>query len=187
MRNLFSRNDLPLDIVNSSRESEFLRCLAPAYRNVYASVLAIIGDRDDADDVVQEVCVVLWQKYDQFEAGTNFKRWACTIAFNVAKAYSRKQRKLLGRGWGDEALMKIAQVQSGGTELFELQRETLRNCVERLREGDRKLLLECYRNPNSQAKRARVEGHSIGTVYSKLKRIRHQLTACVRRTLGKED
>ncbi|WP_437228940.1 sigma-70 family RNA polymerase sigma factor [Planctomicrobium sp. SH661] len=187
MSNLFLGNDLFSDEEESSRETVFLRQLAAAYNDIYASGLAIVGNGDDADDVIQEVCVVLWKRYDEFEQGTNFRKWACTVAFNVAKAFARKQRRRRGYGMSDQALQRVAQIQSGGSELLELQRDLLQECMDKLSTADRKFLFESYLNSDTLAKYARGLGMSIGTVYSKVKRLRRRLAECVHRSLKKGD
>lgn len=183
MSNLFYTNDLYSDDVNDSRETIFLRQLAAAYHDIYALGLSIVGNGTDADDVIQEVCVVLWKSYDDFEQGTNFKKWACAVAFNVAKTFVRKRRRQRGYGLSDHALMRVAQIQLGGSELLELQREILQDCVQKLTDEERHFLFDCYRHSSTLAKYARDLGMSIGTVYSKVKRLRRRLAECIQRTL----
>jgi len=175
------------DADDTSRESEFLRQLALAYYEIYSTGLAIVGNRHDADDVIQEVCVILWQKYDEFETGTNFRKWACTVAFNVAKSFARKRRRHQGFGLSDHALMKVAQVKSGGNELFELQCELLRECLTKLSEPDRAFLSNCYRNSTSLTAFAREAGKSVETIYTRLKRLRKRLGECVNRSLRRGE
>jgi len=187
MPNVFRHNELFQGDVPPSREAAFLRHLGAAYHDIYASALAIVGNGNDADDVIQEVCIVLWKRYEEFETGTNFRKWACSIAFNVAKAYTRKQRRRRGFGMGEQALARIAQVQSGASELLELQRDVLLDCMGKLPEADRSFLLACYRHASSLANYARDMQMSIGTVYSKVKRLRRRLVECVKRTLRSEE
>jgi len=183
----FFDHELQTTVNDSSREAEFLRQLAGSYRDLFASAMAIVGKRDDADDVIQEVCVVLWQKYDEFEQGTNFRKWACTFAFNIAKAYARKQRRRRGVGLGDQALARVVQMRSAGSELFELRREMLRNCMDKLNEADRRFLSDCYRTPTSLGEFAQCKGRTVSSVYSKLKRLRRALTKCVQSYSEMED
>lgn len=187
MSNLFPLNDLSSDDVDDSREAVFLRQLAATYHDIYASALSIVGNGNDADDVIQEVCVVLWKNYDDFEQGTNFKKWACTVAFNVAKAFARKRRRRRGYGMSDHALMRVAQIQAGGSELLELQRDVLQDCMQKLSDEERHFLFNCYRHSSTLAKHARDLGMSIGTVYSKVKRLRRRLVECVQRTLRRGE
>jgi len=173
------------EIGDSPRETGFLRDLSSAYREAYASAFAIVGNRADADDVMQEVCIVLWQKYEDFEQGTDFRKWACSIAFHVARAYVRRQRRR-SSGLSDLALARIEQIRTGGAELFDLRREVLRECVGKLSARDQQFLQDCYGSSQSQAAFARSQKKSVETIYTRLKRIRHKLITCVNRTLGKE-
>lgn len=164
-------------------EVRFLADLATVYRPAYACALSVVGNRDDADDIMQEACIVLWQKYPEYEQGTDFRRWACSVTFHVAKAYARKHRKY-SFGFSDLALEKIQQVRTGGAELFDLRREVLRDCMLKLPERERTFLAECYGSPLSQVGFARSKGLSVETIYTRLKRIRKKLIDCIGRTLG---
>ncbi|WP_437222219.1 sigma-70 family RNA polymerase sigma factor [Planctomicrobium sp. SH661] len=137
MLNRLEHNAMDSPETANSRETIFLRQFAATHEEIYASALSIVGCRADAVDVVQEVCVVLWTQYEKFEQSTNFSRWACTVAFNVAKNYARKQRRRRGYGLSDQMLSKMAQVQTGSSELLELQKEILLDCMDKLSESDR--------------------------------------------------
>ena len=184
MQNPIEDIDLNSSQEDSSREGIFLRLLSSSYNDIYYSVLAIVGNRTETEDVIQDVCVLLWQKYDDFESGTSFRKWACAIAFHVAKAYVRKERRRRGVGLSDEALARIAQFRSAGTELFELRRDVLRQCLSKLKTTDRKLLSECYQSPTSLVNYAERQGQTVSAIYSKLKRIRRLLSECAQRYLS---
>lgn len=47
------------DREDSARHVEFLRAFAGACRRIFACVLSIVPQRDEADEVVQDVCAVL--------------------------------------------------------------------------------------------------------------------------------
>lgn len=126
-----------------TQEAEFLRNLGACYRAIHACALAITGNGSDADDVMQDVCLILWQKYREFDPETNFRRWACTIAFQVAKNFVRKQRRRRSFGLSDEVLSRLQQVRSGASELFDLRRDFLRGCLAKLRPHERQFLDQC--------------------------------------------
>lgn len=175
------------DDLDERRESQFLRQLAAAYNDIYASSLAIVGNGNDADDVIQEVCVVLWKRYDDFEQGTNFTKWACSVAFNVAKNFVRQRRRQRGYGLSDHALARVVQIQNAGSELLEMQRDVLQGCIEKLPVEDKEFLFDCYRHSSTLAQFARSMGMSLNTVYSKVKRLRRRLLECVRRTIRRGE
>ncbi len=47
----------------------------------------------DIDDVLQDTNVVLWEKMEQFELGSNFQTWAFAVARNMAKAHWKKNKR----------------------------------------------------------------------------------------------
>jgi len=181
--NKFSKR-LTEELDDSSRGADFLRDLSSVYRDAYSRALAIVGNRADADDVMQEVCIVLWQKYDEFEQDRDFRKWACGICFYVAKAFMRKRRRQ-SFGLSDRSLAKIEQIRAGGAELFELRRELLHECLDKLGERDQQFLEDCYGSSLSQVEFARSQGMSVETVYTRLKRLRRKLIECINRNLGK--
>ncbi len=49
-----------------------------------------LGDRDDAEDVVQETFVRVWRKRDSYTPPSRFSTWIYTIASNLAKTRLRR-------------------------------------------------------------------------------------------------
>jgi len=178
---LSSKSDSVTSVNNPEREAEFLRLLAISYRELYAAAMSVVGNRNDADDVIQEVCVVLWARYDEFDPGTNFHKWAVTVAFNVARTYARKRNRRRGTGLNEEALARIVRMRTASSELLELRREILRNCLTRLAPRDRRFLTDCYRTSTSLVDYAQGKGLTVSAVYSKLKRLRRTLVECVQK------
>jgi len=181
-------SELTESMNESSWQAEFVRELAENYCHLYACALTVVGNRDDANDVIQEVCVVLWKKKcEEVEEILNFRKWACSITFILAKAHVRQRRRHHGMGFNDEALARIVQARSAGSELFELRRDVLRGCLAKLAVEDRKLLFDCYQDDVSLLEVAKRKGRTATAIYSKLKRLRQQLSACIQRQLGKGD
>lgn len=94
-----------------SDQAEFLCLLSRFYNDIYAAALVIVGNRSDADDVIQETSLVLWQKYGESKPILNFRKWARTVAFHVAKNHLRKQQRRTAR-LSDYVLSRIEQVQT---------------------------------------------------------------------------
>jgi RNA polymerase sigma-70 factor (ECF subfamily) len=180
MSSFLPENEIHQTVTEPSRQAEIVRLLAANYRQIFASAMAIVGRPEDADDIAQDACVVIWEKHNEFELGTNFRKWACQIAFNIAKSYVRKQRRH-GVGLSDEALAKVIQMRSAGSELFELRRERLRQCLKKLSREDRQFLASCYRSSTSIIELAAKQGRTPASVNSKLQRLRKRLTECVHR------
>jgi len=168
----------------SPLEANFLRQLSANHRFLYACALTIVGNPNDANDVIQEACVVLWQKYDEFDRSSNFRKWACTITFNVAKNFVRRRRRHGQTGLCDELLARVVQVRTAESELLELRREVLRDCLRKLPSADKSFLFDCYQESSSLVELSRQQGKTVAAIYSKLKRLRQILARCVHQRLG---
>ena len=89
----------------SSKEQELVSLIktgnVPAFdaiyynysRRIYAFVLGIIKVRDDANDVVQEVFITLWDKRENLKENLSLKSFLFTIAYNATISYIRKSVK----------------------------------------------------------------------------------------------
>jgi len=163
--------------------SEFVRLLSGAYPRVYRLIVSLVGNLHDADDVLQDVCVVLWEKFAQYDPHGSFGHWASGIAVNVCRNFLRKKQRRYATGLHDEIVSQVSHVHHGTSELLELRRETLRNCLGKLTEQEHELLQHVYGNRDAVVDLARDAGHSPGRMYGRLFRIRKKLLDCINKTL----
>ena len=63
---------------NAAELERELEKIQPA---LYAYVGSLTGGSAGVADVVQETNLLIWEKRDDFESGTNFKAWAFRIAY----------------------------------------------------------------------------------------------------------
>src|SRR5216684_4016036 len=71
----------------------FLRLFLQNERRLYAYILTLLPHRADADDVLQQSSLVMWDKFDACQPPTDFAAWGCRIAyFKVLDFYKQKQR-----------------------------------------------------------------------------------------------
>src|SRR5829696_6880439 len=75
------RPTTPVRDVTSAREREadFRADLLSVTPSLRAFALSLVGDRDRADDLVQDTLLRALQKQDRFEPGTNVQAWLFTI------------------------------------------------------------------------------------------------------------
>ena len=62
------------------RREEFSALLARVDRALFAFVFALAPNRNEAEELLQETRVVLWEKFDDVAPGTNFLAWAYSVA-----------------------------------------------------------------------------------------------------------
>src|SRR5215210_8624202 len=85
----------PVRDVTSAREREadFRADLLAVMPNLRAFALSLVGDRDRADDLVQDTILRALQKQDGFEPGTKLQAWLFTILRNQFYSTYRKYKR----------------------------------------------------------------------------------------------
>lgn len=71
---------------------------------LYALSLKLCGHPEDAEDLVQEIFLTAWRKWDQFRGGSHPTTWLYTIA---ARACARRRRKRAGEPRHMESLTDL--------------------------------------------------------------------------------
>lgn len=169
-----------------NQRDEFARLFAKHDRWLYAYLVTLLGNSAHAEDVFQEVCVVLWREYEQFELGSDFVKWVAVVAHNQVRKF-RRQKKHAGFQVNEVAFDLLAAEGVRRADLFDCRRDALRGCLSKLSAADRSLIQQCYeeRKVNFKATAQRL-GRSENTVYKALNRIRRVLHECINRTLISE-
>jgi RNA polymerase sigma-70 factor (ECF subfamily) len=61
-----------------------------SYRRLALIAAGVTGERQSAEDIVQEAAVIAFEKIDQFQPGSNFSAWMAEIVRRCALNYRRK-------------------------------------------------------------------------------------------------
>ena len=139
----------------------------------------------DVDDLLQEVNLVLWEKADEFEPGTDFWAWASQIARFKVLNHARK----LGRErlvFDLEVLERVADVARERLQTLDRRRIALDHCLKQLPPSQRQLIDLRYASGQSIDKIAKSIGRPAGSIRQTLYRIRAALLACIERQLATE-
>jgi RNA polymerase sigma-70 factor (ECF subfamily) len=169
-----------------STRLEFQRLLVENERRIFGYILTLVPSSDDAQEIFQNVCVVIFSKADQFVAGSDFAKWACQIAHYEVFSYRRRRQKQ-GAWLSSEVLDSLAAKRLEAAGELEARYAALRSCLEKLRPNDRKLVETRYRRDIPARDLAVELGRPIDTVYKALRRIRRSLHACIERTMAREE
>lgn len=167
------------------RTEEFVALLTEHRGDLFRFVLSILPDYAEAEDVFQRTSVVMWRKFDEFQLGTDFLRWAARVAqFEVRDYRKRKGRERL-RFWSNELVDAVADTWLQNDDMLREQREALGPCLEKLPERDRQLVELRYGGKKTTSKEVAEQlGRPRVTVYKALARIRRALYECIERTLA---
>ncbi len=162
------------------RESaeDFVRLLTKNERRVRAFIYGLVPNPEGVDEIMQEVSVVLWKKFDQYEKGTEFIRWAYVVARYEVLMFRRKKAR--DRHVFDENLLEIlADEYVEVEEELSRERRALDICMAELGETERKLLLTAYAQGQKINKLAEDRGTTPMSLYKKLNRLRKKLLGCI--------
>lgn len=161
------------------RGEQFVRLFVQNQRRITGLILALVPNGPDADDIHQETCAVLWQKFDEFEAGTNFSAWALRIARYQVMAYYTTRRRTKAR-LSDETVEAVVERMAARPEREDARSAALDGCLDDLPEPDRQLLSMRYRGGATVEEVARHSGKSVVAVYKALNRAHERLLQCMR-------
>lgn len=172
--------------VDPVRIEQFAQLLARCQRRVFLYVLTLVHRASDAEEILQETNLVLWRKFDKYQPGTSFERWACRIAyFEVLKFRQRQART--ERLFSDTFIEALAAEADRSDAVLDARRSALAECLKKLREADRALVLARYRAGATTRSVAEALGRSLQGTRRSLHRIRMTLLACIERTLAAEE
>src|SRR5687767_10961336 len=99
-------------------QQRFLSLFLRSEREVFRYVAALVPNVADAEDIVQQTALVLWEKFHAYDPRQPFTPWACRFALN-------KTRKWLERRQRWQALL-----QGGLAEELAQRREELRPAMD---------------------------------------------------------
>jgi RNA polymerase sigma-70 factor (ECF subfamily) len=132
----------------------------------------------DAEDILQEINAVLWEKAADFRPGTDFWAWASQIArfkaLNQVRKYSRERRV-----FQEPILEQMAEIAAGRLEKLDRRREALEHCLHELPPPQRQLIDLRYADGHNVESIAESIGRPAASVRQALYRIRGALQVCI--------
>jgi RNA polymerase sigma-70 factor (ECF subfamily) len=152
-------------------EAEFCAGLLAATPHLRAFAKSLVGDRDRADDLVQDTLLRAWQKRGRFEPGTDLQAWLITMLRNLFYSDYRKGRREVEDVDGlYAATLATPAEQPGCVELSDL-----RSALMRLPDEQREAVLFVGAEGFSYEEAAVICGIKIGTIKSRVNRARRRL------------
>lgn len=172
----------------SDREQHdhFLRLFMEHEEMLRLFVRSLLFNMEESREVMQEVAVVLWRKFDSSLDSDSFRRWAFGVARMEALAF-RRDRARDRHLFGDDVAELLGCTVQDEADRLDHERNALETCVRKLRPDQRELLQSAYQPGAKLKDLAKTLGWTSMTLYKKLHRIRLQLMECAKRELAAED
>ena len=162
----------------SAEEQRFLSLFLRSEKEIFRYVAALVPNITDAEDIVQQTAVALWQKFDAYDPTKPFTPWACRFALNKARQWvERRQRwhALLANGLADEVMHRRQELQPE----IDARLNHLESCLAQLPSDQRLLVVGYYYRRQPIEQLADESGRTPGATYKALQRIRQSLQLCI--------
>lgn len=166
----------------SEARAKVLRLLVEHHDELFAFILSIVRNLAAAEDVMQDVAVVVCERWEQFTVGTDFGKWSRQIA--RYKILSERERTLKRLPLlSDDVIERIAVGFDEDRRTSHDHTAALRECLRKLRNRAREVVRLRYADGLNCAAIAERIGTTLTTVYKDLSRARGALAECVGRRL----
>ncbi len=148
-----------------------------------------IGDRERAEDLVQEAFIRVHRHLQRFDQGKKFSTWIYTIASNLAKNELRNRSRnplvlfqTIRKNWEpDHRPLQFEDTQSRPDDMFHKRhlRELVESTVSQLPEHHRAVFVLRELEGKSYEEIAEITGCNLGTVKSRLNRARTSFASII--------
>jgi RNA polymerase sigma-70 factor, ECF subfamily len=169
--------------MQDQRTEQLARLWTEAQPMVAAYILSLVPDFHRAEDVLQQVAVVLVRRFEEYEPGRPFLPWALGIARNVSFECRREMAKVKMPLLDDELIDSVQSVFEEESEASACIRQALRTCIRKLRERMLEVLRLRYAEDMKPQDVAKRLGITSGAVRVMLHRSREGLRTCIERSI----
>ena len=180
-----AQSNPPLVPITADAAGDVERGIAALRPAIVAYVASILPHaRHETEDVVQKTCVLLWERRNDFEAGTNFKAWAFKTAYFQVLAQRRDLVRNKETVFSDQMLQRLAGPAEEAASRIDHRIEGLRQCMAGLTPSERQLLDLKYVQHVPLADHARSVGVPPGRLQRAISRLRFVLKHCIEKHLN---
>ena len=107
--------------------AEFAGQMTQCQRKLHAFIISMVWNPADADDLLQETNLVLWQKADDFDPTRPFLPWAMRFAQLQVMAWLKHRQRQ--RVVFDDDLVRLLATEAAVEPLFDPRRTALAACM----------------------------------------------------------
>lgn len=148
-----------------------------------AFIFSLMPGSPLVDDVLQQTNLVLWKKASEFDPSRPFIPWSYAIArFQVLAARRDSARERIV--FDSELVDLLAAEETPDQGSMISMDNALRECLSKLPEEKRELILSRYHPDSSVGLLAEKRGQTVGAISVELHRIRRMLETCIRGKLN---
>ena len=167
------------------RTLELLTLLGAHERSLFAYVCALTPNWQDAEEIMQQVRIRIWQDFEQYDPAKPFGCWARAIAYYLTLAY-RKERNRQREFFSERILEEVSLTYEMVAETANERRSALVRCLDKLGGQKRRVIEEYYGSAEPSQRLADRLSMTPNALRQLLFRIRKTLFECVERATHSE-
>ncbi len=163
---------------STAAQQRFLSLFLHSEREIFRYVAALVPNVSDAEDIVQQTAIALWEKFDAYDPAQPFTPWACRFALNKARQWIERRQRwqvLLDKGLAEELAQRRQELQPE----FEVRLKHLETCLGKLPPNQRSLIRSYYYERTDIEAMADGSGRTVAATYKMLQRVRQALQLCM--------
>jgi RNA polymerase sigma-70 factor (ECF subfamily) len=153
---------------------------------VYTVVRRLVGCREDAEDITQEVFIKVFKSLEQFREESEFSTWLYRIAYNTAISELRKRKLSFVRVNDSQQFDSDRHADFDVDEAMELKHQHLDRALKTLPPDETFLIALHYMDGQSIDNMSKICNMSVSNVKVKLHRIRKKLTEEINKLMQDE-
>ena len=167
----------------------FAHLLERYSKQVFSLIVRIVGNREDAEELTQDVFIKAYESLSRFRRESSFPTWIYRIAYNMAISATRK--KVMNTLPIDDLQLSEAPDEPSETDFgysdTEMRITYLNRALEHLSPHERALILLFYKENQSMEDIAMITGLTATNVKTKMCRIRKKLYVYIKKMEEEQD
>lgn len=149
-------------------------------KRIYYTVLQVVMNHDDADDILQDTFIKAYTKLETFDSSYPFYPWLYRIAINTSLNYQKKKARLRAVSLDEvDGNNNHADLAESPSQMFDVEEnELVRNlkiALSKIPDEQRTVFILRVQDDLSYQEISDTMNISIGTVMSRLSRARDKL------------
>ncbi|RLD84185.1 MAG: RNA polymerase subunit sigma-70 [Bacteroidetes bacterium] len=155
------------------QEVQFTKILESHKKLVFKIANAYSRNKEDRQDLVQEVVLHLWKAFPKYDKKYSFSTWIYRIALNVSISYYRKEKTRKKTYSGYQTQVEIINSED---LVFDKRLKQLYKFIDQLKSLDKAIII-LYLEGLKNKEIADIMGMSITNVSTKMNRIKNKLSS----------
>lgn len=168
------------------KSEQFFRLYNAAQKRIYAFLLIMVHNHNDAEDLLQETASILWERFKEYDQTRSFAAWAIGIARHKALDFL-KSKQISRPLFGDAFYSDISRIAAVESNHSDQRLKALRDCMKKMSLQNQQLIHLRFEKGVAVKKISQISEHSADAIYKKLSRIYSALHSCISRSLVQSE